>query len=384
MTTPTKIGAEVIKSLTLWRRNRIIALMGFLPILLYTIFFIEAFSFRGDEGFELLVVNHSGSIAHGSATGKFIDALNSREGTIPYFAVRVTDEETALKEFDRGKTAMILYIPPEFDKRLDQGRAVEIPVKINTIHEDLSKNLRLGIEARIYQFSLDQGLAQRQRPGITIEPINTKQVLVRSKYMIMGMLVLSIMFISLFAGGVLASGERDSGTVNEVILAPKGRFAAKTGKTIAAMIICLITLIMYLLLFYIFYGLWFPDTASVVHLLIVFIALSYIFSYLGVTYGWAVGDFRFIPAPTIIVTMTLWFVSGAINPLEFSAGSAIFKFLPSSGAIRILSASFFKSGRELLGFAYQVLIAWFSLVLIMNVLTTGLTKRFLQRERAFD
>ncbi|NVM23528.1 MAG: hypothetical protein HWN68_17315 [Desulfobacterales bacterium] len=54
---------------------------------------------------------------------------------------------------------MIIYIHPGFDKRLNQGRDVEIPVKINTIHEDLSKSLRLGVEARTYQFSLNQGLA---------------------------------------------------------------------------------------------------------------------------------------------------------------------------------------------------------------------------------
>lgn len=359
--------------------------MGFLPILLYSIFFIEAFSFRGDEGFELLAVNQGTSIAPGSATEKLIDALNSRGGTIPYFDVRITDEKAALKAFNRGKAAMILYIPPEFDKRIKQGRAVELPFKINTIHEDLSKNLRLGIEARIYQFSLDQGLAQGQRPGIKIKPIHTRQVLLRSRYMIMGMLVLAIMFVSLFSGGVLASGEKDAGTVNEVMLAPQGRLAATTGKTIAAMIICLITLIIYFLLYYIFYGLWFPDMESVFHALIVFASLSYVFSFIGVTYGWAVGDFRFIPAPTIIVTMTLWFLSGAINPLEFSAGSSIFRFLPSAGAIRILSASFFKSGGELLGFSYQVLLAWFLLVLIINVLFIGLTKRIIRkRVRAFD
>jgi hypothetical protein len=363
----TKIMAEVIKSLTLWRRNKIIALMGFLPILLYTIFFIEAFSFRGDGGFELLTVIRGAPIAPGSATDIFIEALNSREGTIPYFDVRIADEKAVIKEFNRGKAAMILYIPPEFDKRITQGRAVELPVRINTIHEDLSKNLRLGIEARIYQFSLDQGLAREQRPGIKIKPIKTRKVLLRSRYMIMGTLVLSIMFISFFVGGVLASGEKDLGTLNEVMLAPHGRLATKTGKTIAAMIICLISLMVYLLLSYLFYGLWFPDIASVFHFLVVFTALSYVFSFLGVAYGWAVGDFRFIPAPTIIVTMTLWFLSGAINPLEFSAGSSIFKFLPSAGAIRILSSSFFKSGGELLGFSYLVLLAWVLLVLFINV-----------------
>ncbi|NVM23530.1 MAG: hypothetical protein HWN68_17325 [Desulfobacterales bacterium] len=129
----------------------------------------------------------------------------------------------------------------------------------------------------------------------------------------------------------------------------------------------------------IFYGLRFPDIASVFHLLFVFVTLSYIFSFLGVTYGWVVGDFRFIPAPTIIVTFTLWFISGAINPLEFSAGSAIFKFLPSSGAIRILSSSFFQSGRELLGFSYQVLLTWFFLVLIINCLSGGLTKKIIRK-----
>ncbi|NVM23529.1 MAG: hypothetical protein HWN68_17320 [Desulfobacterales bacterium] len=46
----------------------------------------------------------------------------------------------------------------------------------------------------------------------------------------MGVIVLSIMFISLFAGAVLASGEKDSGTFNEVILAPQGRLAGKIGK----------------------------------------------------------------------------------------------------------------------------------------------------------
>jgi hypothetical protein len=96
----------------------------------------------------------------------------------------------------------------------------------------------------------------------------------------------------------------------------------------------------------------------VAYLLLLFLLLVTMFSLPGVLYGMKAGDFRLVPAPMIILGITLWLVSGAMNPLEFSAGSAFFKYLPTASGIRILSYALFHRGGQFVQESFAILIAW--------------------------
>jgi hypothetical protein len=96
-----------------------------------------------------------------------------------------------------------------------------------------------------------------------------------------------------------------------------------------------------------------------------FVALTGTFSLPGVLYGMKVGDFRLVPAPMIVLSITLWLVSGALNPLEFSAGSAFFKYLPTASGIRIMSYALFNRGEQFVRESFLILAAWVAVVLLL-------------------
>jgi hypothetical protein len=54
------------------------------------------------------------------------------------------------------------------------------------------------------------------------------------------------------------------------------------------------------------------------------------------------GDFRLVPAPMIILSITLWLVSGALNPLEFSR-DMLFSISAYRFGIRIMSYALFNT-----------------------------------------
>jgi len=119
------------------------------------------------------------------------------------------------------------------------------------------------------------------------------------------------------------------------------------------------------LCYMLFFGVRFPDAGSVVCLLLLFLSLTSMFSLPGVLYGMKAGDFRLIPAPMIILSITLWLVSGALNPLEFSAGYAFFKYLPTASGIRLMSYALFDRGGQFVNESVLILIAWLAGALLL-------------------
>jgi len=94
------------------------------------------------------------------------------------------------------------------------------------------------------------------------------------------------------------------------------------------------------------------------------LALTTMFSFPGVLYGAKAGDFRLIPGPMIILSITLWILSGALNPLEFSAGSAVFQYLPTAAGIRLMSYSLFSRGGEFVSQSLWVLAGWLGITFV--------------------
>ena len=181
-------------------------------------------------------------------------------------------------------------------------------------------------------------------------------------------------------GGTLGADEKEKNNFIEIEMAENGVLNSKLGKILATVTISTILMFIMVFLNTLFYGAYFHSIISVLTFIGVFLLLTLIFSTIGVFYGIAVGDFRFIPAPTIILSITLWVLAGAINPLEFSAGSEVFKFLPTAASIRILTAAIFNRGTEYVVQSWTILGAW-TLIFAITLVVYSVFKIYRKRKK---
>ncbi|MCY3413922.1 MAG: ABC transporter permease [Candidatus Heimdallarchaeota archaeon] len=364
------IFAEVKKCLRYKQYHKIFSAIALLPPLALGIFFISAFTFTSssDSGFTMVIVNYDTHNVNGW-TDQFIDTMDSREGTIPYFVTYDVDEVTANEMFDTRETFLIVYIPDDFSSNLTTGLEITINAKINNVHEDVSKNIRLGLESRIYDFSQAFELATGNNPGCYVDKTTVYPTpLPRPDYMISGVIIFGISLFALLDGALLGTSEKEGGTDIEIAMANHGQIKIRLGKILATILSSFINTLILLILITILYGQYFPTFISFIQFIGVLLLLSFTFAVLGVNYGLKVGDFRAVPGPSILITMTLWMIGGAINPLEFSAGSAIFRYLPSAAGIRVLTAIIYDRSMENLTEGWVVLSAWASIAFLALVI----------------
>jgi hypothetical protein len=371
-----EIYAEFIKSFKSWQRNRIIIAIGLISPFFFTFIFTQVFTFTVGTGFPLPVIVEDAPITPGSYTELFLETLNAKNGTIPYFEVYFTNHEQADILFAQRQAFAIVTIPHGFEENLTTGHAVEIYARINNIHEDLSKNIRLGLESRIYQFMQQYQLNRDDQPGITFTADRVYEVeLPRANYMIWGVLVWVTCFTSLFYGGTLGAEEKDKNTFTEITMSQHGIIYTRIGKTLATVLISAICVSVLLILNFVLYGVTCPSLYSFSAFWMVFLCLSFPFGLLGVSYGLKIGDFRLVPVPAILISLTLWIVSGAINPLEFSVGAEVCRFLPTAAGIRVLTAVIFNRGVQYLNEALVILGFWFILGIALLLLLVYINYR---------
>ncbi|TFF85080.1 hypothetical protein EU523_00520 [Candidatus Heimdallarchaeota archaeon] len=363
-----EIYAEFIKSLKAWVRKPMYIGLALGPPVILTFIFLQLFTISGGGGntFDLLIIMDDDTSQPQPWTAKFLTALESEEGPIPYFTLKNSTRDKATELFRKRQAFTLITIPLGFENNLTRGELVTFEVKYNNIHEDLSKNIRLGIETRIYHFNLEYQLETGYRPGIYYESSTTHSFeLARTDYMMSGIYVFIILYLTTIIGGSFGSEEKDQGNHIELEMAPYGTLYSRIGKILATILLTTIVLLALLLLNWLFYGPYISNFTSFLLFLGVYFCLALIFASLGVFYGMMVGDFRFIPAPSIILCVTIWILAGAINPLEFSAGSRVFKFLPTAAAIRILTAVIFQRGVEYQTESWIILGLWTILTIVV-------------------
>ncbi len=370
-----QISAEIKKSIKYWKKHKLIALVSIFPPLLICLLFVGAFHTTGITN--IVVVNEDAATSS-VWTERFLEVMETRTGTIPYFNLDITDEETAENMFEMHETFAILYIPEGFGDSVESGYPLSLTVRFTAIHEDISKNVRLGIEARIYDFVKLYDLDTEARPGIVVVDNLENDSLPRYSYMMAGIIVWTMVFFGLLIGGALGANENEGGTKTYVWMAPKGEYHSLIGKWLATIVISAVMLLILVACYILFFDVRFPSFLSVIYLLILFIVLNSTFALPGVLYGMKVGDFRLVPAPMIILSITLWLVSGALNPLEFSSGYAFFKYLPTAAGIQIMSYGLFERGEALVGQSFLILAGW---VLVCCILF--LTYLFVKQKQIF-
>jgi ABC-type multidrug transport system permease subunit len=225
-----------------------------------------------------------------------------------------------------------------FGDRLSAGESVAIDALIINANADQTKNLRLGLDARLYLFYEQYMLPASDRPGVVYSySLTYPTEIPRAGYMATGALVLTIILTAMMYAGLFAALEHQEKTAIEVETPPRGSFAGMVGTVLAVMVEAFIILAIIAIINGLLWHLKIPPVSAWLHLLLAVALLAMIFAIIGYGLGQRARDVRLVLGPTMIIVLTLWIMSGGVSPVEAMAGIEFLSILPTTATLRILA-----------------------------------------------
>jgi ABC-type multidrug transport system permease subunit len=374
MTLLSQIYGEFVKKFTLWRRRPIWAVIGLFAPLGISTFIIASFATMAElPVWQIGLVDEDNTVQSQALK----EAILSREGTIPYYEAVTESREEAKSLFDKGKLYMVAIIPEGFGDKLSAGQPVAINALISNAHADQTKNLRLGLDARLYLFYEQYMLPASDKPGVVYSySLTYPTEIPRAGYMATGALVLTIMLTAMMYAALFAALEYQEKTAMEVETPPRGSFAGMIGTVLAAMVESFIILAIIFIINWLLWHLKVPPVSAWPQVLLAVLLLAMIFAVIGYGLGQKARDVRLVLGPTMIIVLTLWLMSGGVNPIEAMAGAEFLSLLPTTATLRVLAREMV--GLETISAGMNMLIVgvWSAaIVFIALVLKTGIKHR---------
>jgi|GEM_PF-5401598 len=370
----TQIYGEFVKKFTLWRRRPIWAIIGLFAPLGISTFIIASFATMAElPVWQIGLVDEDNTVQSQALK----EVLLSREGTMPYYQAATESWEEAKTLYDDGKLYMVVKIPEGFGNKLSAGQPVAIDALISNAHADQTKNLRLGLDARLYLFYEQYMLPSSDRPGVIYSySLTYPTEIPRAGYMATGALVLTIILASMMYAALFTALEHQEKTALEVETPPGGSFAGMVGTVLATMVETFIILGIIGIVNVLLWHLKVPPVSALPQILLAVVLLAMIFAIIGYGLGQKARDVRLVLGPTMIVVLTLWLLSGGVNPVEAMAGSKFLAILPTTATLRILA-------REMVGLEtisietnLLIIVVWsIATVFIALILKIGIKNR---------
>jgi ABC-2 type transport system permease protein len=374
MTLLSQIYGEFVKKFTLWRRRPIWAVIGLFAPLGLSMFIIASFATLAElPVWQIGLVDEDNTVQSQALKEEIL----SKEGTIPYYQAATESWAEAKSLFDEGKLYMVVTIPEGFGEKLSADQPVAIDALISNAHADQTKNLRLGLDARLYLFYEQYMLPASDRPGVVYSySLTYPTEIPRAGYMATGALMLTIILTSMMYAALFAALEHQEKTAMEVETPPRGSFAGMIGTVLAAMVESFIILAIIFITNWLLWHLKIPPVSAWLQVLLAVGLLSMIFAIIGYGLGQKARDVRLVLGPTMIAALTLWIISGGVNPVEAMAGTEFLSILPTTATLRILAREMV--GLETISAGTNLLIigAWSAaIVVIALVLKIGIKRR---------
>lgn len=369
-----QVYGEFVKKFTLWRRRPIWALIGLFAPLGISVFIIASFATLAElPVWQIGLVDEDTTVQSQALK----EAILSQEGTIPYYQAITESRAEAKSLFDEGKLYMVVTIPEGFGDKLSAGQPVAIDAMISNAHDDQTKNLRLGLDARLYLFYEQYMLPSSGKPGVVYSYSLTYPIEIpRASYMATGALMLTIILTSMMYAALFAALEHQEKTAMEVETPPRGSFAGMIGTVLAAMVESFIILAIIFVINWLLWHLKIPPVSVWPQVLLAVALLSMIFAITGYGFGQKAKDVRLVLGPTMITALTLWIISGGVNPVEAMTGSEFLSILPTTATLRILARDMV--GLESISAGTNIFIigVWsVAIVLLALVLKIGIRNR---------
>lgn len=331
----SQIYAEFIKKFTLWRRRPIWAVIGIIAPLGISTFIIAAFATLAElPVWEIGLVDEDNTVY----SQELKETITAQEGTIPYYQVVTKDRDEAMQLYESGKLYMVVIIPEGFGEDYSSGRPLTIDAFIINANADQTKNLRLGLDARLYLFYEKYMLPEANQPGIVysyslVYPIEIP----RAGYMAAGSLIMATILAAMIYPALFAALEHQEKTVLEIQMAPGGSFASMIGTILATLLEVFIVVAIIGSFNIALWDIRFPTMTTLPLVLLAILLLSVIFAILGYSFGNKARDIRLVIGPTMIIVFTLWLLSGGVNAIEVMSGVEFMSLSPTTAALRILA-----------------------------------------------
>ncbi len=372
MTLLSQIYGEFVKKFTLWRRRPIWAVIGLFAPLGISTFIIASFATMAElPVWQIGLVDEDNTVQSQALK----EAILSREGTTPYYQATTEDRVEAISLFDAGKLYMVVTIPEGFGDKLSAGELVAIDALISNAHADQTKNLRLGLDARLYLFYEQYMLTAFDRPGVVYSySLTYPAEIPRAGYMATGALMLTIILAAMMYAGLFAALEHQEKTAMEVETPPRGSLAGMIGAVLAAMAETFIILAVIAIINGLLWHLNVPPVSAWPGVLLAVALLAMIFAVIGYGLGHKAKDVRLVLGPTMIIVLTLWIMSGGVNPIEAMAGTKCLSILPTTTTLRILARELVGLENISTGANLLIIGAWsLAIVLIALILKIGIS-----------
>ena len=192
-----------------------------------------------------------------SVSRQLVDAF-SRSG---YFVIkaRLSSYEQADYYLERGEATMALLIPPDLERRLNSDQTTQVGVLIDGVDTTLASTVSGYGNAILQQFSIDMMESRIKRakglrysynqpniilPGLEPEVRAWFNPNLESKdFFVPGILALVLTFFSLVSTAMVLVREKETGTIEQLMVTPITPLELVLGKTIPSFIISLVNLV---------------------------------------------------------------------------------------------------------------------------------------------
>ena len=236
------------------------------------------------------------------------------------FDIKFTEYQSSLRNFEAKKVFAVVVIPSDFDQQVDHNSG-KIYLLMDYTNPNIASAIKAKVDSSVSVLSKEIIISNIHDPAV-LNPVNVEQEIFYGRgvkyldFLAPGIIVQTIVFSAMFTGGISLLMDREFGTLKSLLVAPISRSSIILGKTLGGVIESLIsgvsTLLIILLL-----GIKIKSS-FLMFLFVPFIMILVAFGFIGMSTVVAtrMKKFEQFVMVTQILILPLWFVSGAIYPIQ--------------------------------------------------------------------
>jgi len=286
-----------------FNRSRVLVSLVFVEAITFLVL-VSLFGLTGSRAPTALI-----QLDHGPLAQAFVQQLREAHDS---FRLHPMTAAKARREIEQGDVVAIVTIPRNFDRRINRGQTVLLPVTVDNVNADMDNDLRGAIPSAITHFGEDEHF-----PGIRLTPVEHDLIGHDTgyiPYLIVSALALTAWVVAGILGAVAITREFETGTVTQWRLAPVNAGWLLAGKLIAATLVAALAVGATVLIVSLGYGVPPRHPLAAVGALAICVPM---FTCLGACAGALLK--RTLPVAALFFGLALPFYidSGALEPLRF-------------------------------------------------------------------
>lgn len=177
-------------------------------------------------------------MGEGVYTSHLVELAGSiRTPTSPYFAIRTTNPDEALRGFAERRYLGVIEIPADFDTRIASGKPGEIILHLHNFNADQAKNFRMRAEVLAWTFNHEVLPADLYPVKTRLEMHEDRPVEVPFHHaLVAGVAALAVLLGGTVGAGLGLAREFERGTSRLLLLSPANPLALALGRLVVGLV----------------------------------------------------------------------------------------------------------------------------------------------------